>query len=259
MMNYGRLLFMRFLTTSLVCLFLVGTVIGANIPQKCPKVIRIGVIDSGFGKMGMFPDTRLCRYGHRDFTGNVSFGGFDTVTPVPIDNIGHGTNIAGLIDQEARKGGDSYCLVIIKYLHDKKKAYFMQDALKYAKNLRLDIVNISAGGYGIVDEEYNQIEGLLNQGTLITAAAGNDSRHLSPFNHPDKNHYPASYDPRIMVVGNGTDKNYRAPSSNYGPIVKFWEDGRNKTALGITQSGTSQATAIFTGKLVANKLRSCDN
>jgi hypothetical protein len=50
--------------------------------------------------------------------------------------------------------------------------------------------------------------------------------------------------------------NLNAKSSNYGPRVRFWEDGNNITAGGYTMSGTSQATALFTGNMVKKVLES---
>jgi len=253
---------MRITTLILTLCFLTGTVLGAKLYRpsiKPKKVITIGVIDSGFGVPGMTSDVNLCKYGHKNFTESNSFHGFGTATPVPLDTIGHGTNIVGLIDEEAKKGGSNFCIVVIKYFHDHRKSYFMTDALKYARDIKLDVVNISAGGYGQIAEEHLYVEQMINQGTVIVAAAGNEGRYLGPLTPSSRRYYPASYDDRIIVVGNGNSENDRSVYSNWGPFVKFWENGMDRTALGITLSGTSQSTAVFTGKFVAKMLRRYDN
>lgn len=64
-------------------------------------------------------------------------------------------------------------------------------------------------------------------------------------------YYPAMYDDRIVVVGNGTSQNSRVPSSNWGTYVDSWFDGMNKSGeYGSKMGGTSQATAIQTGIII---------
>src|SRR5271165_7096274 len=57
--------------------------------------IRIAVIDTGYGYQGKGSKAHLCKYGHRDFTGDDEYNHKNlTADPVPKDTVhGHGTNI----------------------------------------------------------------------------------------------------------------------------------------------------------------------
>lgn len=65
------------------------------------------------------------------------------------------------------------------------------------------------------------------------------------------------YDKRIVVVGNKDSFGTRIKSSNYGKLVNRWEIGENQEAYGITLTGTSQATAVATGKLIGENKNKC--
>ena len=75
-----------------------------------------------------------------------------------------------------------------------------------------------------------------------------------------KPYYPAMHDLRIYVVGNITKDNTIVTSSNRGKGVNSWEVGYQVLSRLPGQSygyltGTSQATAIKTGKLVREMLK----
>jgi hypothetical protein len=53
------------------------------------------------------------------------------------------------------------------------------------------------------------------------------------------------------VVGNVDRSGKIANNSNYGKSITRWEIGVNVKAYGLIMSGTSQATATATGKIVA--------
>lgn len=229
---------------------LIWPLVGA--PGSCrAKPIRIGIIDTGFGYRDHGSPKHLCRTGHQDFsTERVSHLVGNILVPDDIDN--HGTNIAGLIDANASKGSTPYCFVILKYYSSKQTGYqnLMAgiNALRHANKLKLDVLNYSGGGPVRDDEEYLEIKKFLDRGGLVFAAAGNDSAFLDGVVNA---YYPAMYDRRIFVVGNLDSKGQRVESSNYGPFVNTWENGTDQTGYGITLSGTSQATAVTTGKKIA--------
>lgn len=203
---------------------------------------KIAVIDTGFdfsGKWSIQP--KICATGHKDFTG---YG---------IQDVhGHGTHIAGLI---AKYAGDAdYCLVIIKFFHnslvktDTVKASI--DAINHAIDQNVDVLNLSMGGASFIAEEYNAVKRALDAHILIVAAAGNEGSDLSK-----QTYYPALYDDRIIVVGAVDSKAERVPSSNYGSGVDVVEQGQAILSTVPHNSysrmtGTSQATAIHTGKTV---------
>ena len=130
----------------------------------------------------------------------------------------------------------------------------MVAALRYAINIKVDFINISGGGSGFHEDERKLISSALHRGITIVVAAGNDKCQLGK---GSCEYFPAMYDRRIIVVGNGRTEKDRAPSSNWGSVVDFWIDGTEKKGeYGKPMSGTSQATAIQTGKLVRKHVQS---
>lgn len=203
--------------------------------------VKIAVIDTGFGPIN--GPTKLCSSGHRDFTTSNSI-----LDEVPSK---HGTNIASLIEREA--GSGDYCLVILKVYNKGIKgiakfnldAYY--EALKYAINtLKPNVINLSISGKGRLEFETQLITKLLNMGTVIVVAAGNEK---IDFDKEGCIVYPACIDPRIYVVAN-----LKGTGTNYGAQVDSYENGIEQTAGGTTLTGSSQAAAVFTGKAVKKGL-----
>lgn len=228
--------------------------------EQCIKdhVIKIGVIDTGMGYDGKGETAHLCKFGHKDFTGqNFMAPGFDTTSSIPMDFISHGTNIVGLIEKYAAPSEVKYCIVILKFYNGEetsgdKNLLNEVEAIKYATNLKLDYLNISVSGQTYSQLEAEAMKSYLDAGGRVIAAAGNESVNINI-----KPSYPAMSDPRVIVIGNKADGGERADSSNYGKRVNFWEHGVQQEAYGITLTGTSQATAIFTGKTIAKLKDPC--
>lgn len=229
--------------------------------RNCGKTpIKIAVIDTGFGFNDVGHEARLCQYGHKDFTIDRQFTkNYATHTPVPLDVHGHGTNIAGIIDGYAKKNHINYCIVVIKYYSENQSGdrnlAASINAFTYAANLKVDYVNYSGGGPTVNVLERFEVRRILNYGGKFIAAAGNENADL---NKSENAYYPAMYDKRIIVVGNTDKDGVRSKSSNYGNVVKRWEVGEQVTAYGITMTGTSQATAVATGKIVSESDNKCD-
>jgi major intracellular serine protease len=226
-------------------------VLACPLKQAWARTLTVAVIDTGIDP-GV---PHQCKMGNKSFVGNPK----DT-----SDKHGHGSHIAGLINQNA--GGKGYCLVALKFYSDNNSGSINLRneiaALRYAINIRVDFINISGGGPQSNPEEQYLIKKALDKGIKVIVAAGNESDDLGMF----CNYFPACYDPRLVVVGNlritewESNKTERAPSSNYGPYVNRWEVGTDlrsslpggKTGL---MSGTSQATAVTTGKLIRQALK----
>lgn len=191
-------------------------------------MIKIAVVDTGLD----FHNTniKICDNGHADFTGN----GMNDVN-------GHGSNVSAIIDEYA--GDTKHCQIIIKY-YNKDKSYDFVAALKYAIKLKPDIINVSSTGTDPSPEERAIINKALSKHIIIIAAAGNEGKNLDI----NCNFYPVCYK-GVIGVGNLINPFRRNPSSNYGKFL-VWEIGTNITAGGKTLSGTSQSTAVLTGKLV---------
>jgi len=197
--------------------------------QSYAKQIRVAVIDSGISSKYM-NHPKLCKSGHKSLVPN------ETIK----DNSGHGTNVAGLIVKNA--GSANYCLIIIKFYsrHYEYNLLSYIKAIRYAHSIKPDIINLSAGGAEPMSIEKFYIKSILNKGIKFIAAAGNEGKNL------DKGctYFPACYDKRIWVV---SAKDFKA--ANQGKIVDVHINGREKSAFGQVRTGTSQSTAIFTGKV----------
>lgn len=226
---------------------------GRGGPRKActGKPTVIAVIDTGYGvKLSQAElDAHLCKFGHKDYTNGPTTDEYDTKVPVPLDTHGHGTHIAGIIDAFARRGNINYCLVILKYYdkeatgEDNLKATI--NAIKHATALHADFINYSGGGILTSQEEKVAVKNYIDQGGIFVAAAGNEGVNIDYFHF-----YPAQDDPRVIVVGMGESAEKKDPMSDYGKRVNRWEPGRNIRVYDMYMSGTSQSTAVATGKLV---------
>lgn len=201
-------------------------------------MVTIAVVDSGLDPRYK---VKLCPSGHWDYNDGPT-------DQAPYDTQGHGTNVAGIIDSYAKLYGNNYCLMILRYYHPLNSG--MQNlnnivgAFEYLTNTKPDIVNISGGGLVAYKKERDAIKRILDQGSVIVAAAGNDGEKMTAKNR----YYPALYDTRIIVVGNKTILGNRHPTSNWGTQVDVWEVGVNVYGGGMTMTGTSQAAAVHSGK-----------
>lgn len=224
---------------------------------KCNSKIIVAIIDTGFGFAGRGRDAKLCQIGHRDFTGENTFTyNYNTKDPIPSDNVGHGTNIVGIIENYAGQTNVNYCIVILKAFGNRVDTLRSTiDAINYATSIGVKYINYSAGGYGPSLEERISVLSFLDHGGTLVAAAGNEGLDLD---FPFRRHYPSSYDPRVISVGMLNRDGTVARCSNYGKSVKRWEIGEYVVGFGIELSGTSQSTAVATGKILSGDKNKCD-
>jgi subtilisin family serine protease len=199
------------------------------------KPIKIAVMDSGINSYYKFLHEKTCEF--ENFTNSVE------------DDLKHGTNVTGLIFNELKDAKIDYCFVVIKIFPTNDAAESIYKALEFVSNSKdIDYLNLSLGGYGNLIREGKLLEKIANNGVKIIAAAGNNSHNLDE----SCNFFPACYDKvtGIYIIGNGFSLDNRSKTSNYGSRVTAWVDGQQKCFYDICMSGTSQATAIFTGQLV---------
>jgi len=208
------------------------------------KTLKIAIIDSG-----IYPEyvktLPLCPDGHKSFVDG----------PWNQDSgAGHGTNVASLITMFAGKNLN-YCLVIYKVFNIHKNdglgSFPSIQAVQAAIKEDVAIINYSGGGEDFSSAEMHIWKEALNKGIVVIVAAGNMKQNLDE----NCNYYPACY--QVLnkvrffgVVGSLDSNGKRAASSNYGKIVTLWEKGMHIEGGGIIKSGTSQATATVTGKLI---------
>lgn len=214
--------------------------------------IKIAVVDTGFGYNFHGKGAKLCNTGHKDFSGVNAFTepNFSSVR-VPLDIQGHGTNIVGIIESYVRKAHVNYCIVILKFesgYTSYNGLHATVEAFKYATKFKFPYINYSAGGSMPSGDERKAVKDYLDHGGTMIVAAGNSGVNLDDKGNGE---YPAQYDKRIIVVGNLLSNGKKAPLSNYGSCVNRWEVGMNVEGYGVVMSGTSQATATATGKIVS--------
>lgn len=209
------------------------------------KTIKVAILDTGIGYTLESSKAILCKRGHKDFTDEQQFTTkYDTIDKVPRDNNGHGTNIAGIITRFANK---PYCLVIIKIYSAKGISDYKAsaNAINYARSIKANIINYSGGGEAELYEETKAVKDFINSGGTFVAAAGNESKDLAktPF-------YPGCSDSRVIVVGNINKFGQKSFSSNFGKRINRWELGERIEGFGVFSTGTSQSTAVATGKKI---------
>lgn len=215
--------------------------------------IKVAVIDTGLDLSDPRFTKYLCESGHMSFVRNESV----------TDTEGHGTHIAGLIKQYAGESG-GYCLLILKYYSvsqsGRENAYKETLAIQWAISHGASFVNISGGGPDRIEEECTSIR--MAPDVMFVLAAGNEGLNLD---ETGNKYYPAMCgSSNISIVGAkkseyGQVSTLRAGFSNHGTRVTAWELGEDvystlpNGGFG-TLRGTSQATAIHTGRLVKHSL-----
>lgn len=221
------------------------------------------------------------------------------------DNHGHGTHIAGIIagkynqDFQASGVAPNVKILPLKYYCDSNevnKDVFLKEkktkcditknlessteALKYAINQKVRIINYSGGGPEYSKEEFEVLKEAEKQGILVIAAAGNDRREIKEKDEVPANrkvnqagktlsweelkeakvkseeykYYPCSYKLKnVICVGASTQYRMLASFSNWGEnFVDVFAPGEQIKSLGLYEdyaymNGSSQATAFVSG------------
>lgn len=177
-----------------------------------------------------------------------------------IDNDGHGTHVAGIIQKEfkhKKPGRGDLSLMVLKYFNPQASAKVNVintiKAIHYASRMKAQVINYSAGGAEPVLTELQAIEKARKLGILMVVAAGNEQEDTDVIRY-----YPASYRLDNMISVAAIEKG--------GGLTDFSNYGKNTVDLAAPGkliystlpnnkygflSGTSQATAFVTGHLAA--------
>lgn len=204
---------------------------------------KIAIIDTGIDLNKAAPF--LCNGVHYDLT-KEGIG----------DTFNHGTNIAGIIAK--KMDVNKQCLLIVKYYSNITPGLnFLRTLIAYKLLLKENVsfINYSTSGWGsnILEDMHQEkllLQEIVNNKIYFTTAAGNNETELSKSNC---NYFPACYNfntKYFRVVGNGKSQKERQSMSNYGEIVTDWKNGKNVEGFGISQTGTSQSTAVLTSELI---------
>ena len=200
-------------------------------PKSLPQVkqLKVAVIDTGLDLEDKRFKDILCKEGHVDF----SHTGIK-------DTNGHGTHVTGLIKRYSNL--KNYCVVILKYSNIDN---YLQ-AIQYSSKNDFDIVNISTSGNSYIPEERQFIR---ESKAIYVIAAGNNRDNFN-------RHFPGAfyYFSNVYTIGSIDNSGHVSKTSNYGEGLN-WEVGEKVSSDSLiggetVMSGTSQATAIFTGKLI---------
>jgi len=199
------------------------------------------VLDTGVD----FKDSKitpyLCVNGHRDYTEEGLY-----------DYNGHGTNVAWQIIKRFNK--KKYCILAVKYYS--RGGMFLSSNLKnelkgldYALELKAALINFSGGGESYSKDEDFAITKALRSNIKVAVAAGNSNSNLNE----KCNFFPACLKPNknLHVVGSVDKGGKKMQHSNYGSAVTNWALGDSvEDQNGKPLTGTSQATAVFSGLLL---------
>lgn len=169
----------------------------------------------------------------------------------PEDMHGHGTHIAGIIKSVM----PDVLILPLKYYNpgasDNDNLKSTVEAIEFAIEQNVDIINYSSGGPGASIEELRALKKAEEKGILVVAAAGNRSSDIDDMKNA---YYPASYGlANIITVINHDSDGRLGPSSNFGknkadisaPGTRIRSSLPGGRAGYLT--GTSQATAFVSG------------
>ena len=177
----------------------------------------------------------------------------------PVDDVGHGTHVAGTIGAAANNGQPmvgvawQVRLMACKFISDESDG-LTSDAIEcvnYAVARGARILNCSWGGDGYSRSLYDTLAAARSAGALVVASAGNDGidNDFSP-------HYPSSYDlDNIISVAAINRQGGLAGFSNYGvtsvdlaaPGDSIYSTDNVSDTSYRTASGTSMAAPHVSG------------
>jgi len=177
------------------------------------------------------------------------------------DYYGHGTHVAATIAGKLKCGIAPESKILPVKVLDSNGILWMEqwliDALNYIyqwrgiNGERVDIVNMSLGGFGFKGDKLDKLRGAVQKlnsiGISVVTSAGNNGRETSGY-------YPAALE-EVICVGAVDIEKKRAYFSNVGEMVDLCQIGVNvlsakaSTQDYIYMSGTSMSTPIVSGIL----------
>jgi len=182
-----------------------------NITTGSTTVV-VGVIDTGID--GSHPDLEDVV----DQSLSHSYLGGNDNPLVDVD--GHGTHIAGIIGAQGNDGDGvtGVCwnvkLVSLKVTNDSDdfNLRHVVDAINYANDIGIDILNYSGGGNDYTSLAQLREAAIRNFTGLFVCSAGNKN-----LNNDTNPHYPSNHDlPNLISVGASNNNDEKKNDSNYG-------------------------------------------
>lgn len=220
---------------------------------KKKKDVIIAVIDTGidpthpFIKKNIYiPDgsSSLTNFG-------VDFSKGAKSKTRPFDEHGHGTHISGIVKNIFK----DVKILSLKYYNPRasgeENLASTIEALRFAVDNNVDIINYSGGGPEASHEEYLLLMKARAKGILVVAASGNEESNIDSKNSA---YYPASYGLDNIITVTAHDVSLTIlPSSNFGKLSVDVSAPGDKIRSSLPYgrmgnlTGTSQATAFVTG------------
>lgn len=193
---------------------------------------------------------------HNGLVDDVRGWNFQANTADPMDDLGHGTHVAGTI--AAAANGTGICgvawharIMPVKFMSSTGVGYTSDaiNAIDYASRMGAKVANNSWGGSGFSQSLSDTIQTAGTRGMVCIASAGNDAKNIDT--DPQ---YPAAYVlPNLISVASCEPDGTLSYFSNYGAasvslvapgdgIVSLWPGSGYATL-----SGTSMASPHVSG------------
>jgi subtilisin family serine protease len=167
-----------------------------------------------------------------DFTDRVGFpfdssgGDYLNWDNNPNDENGHGTYIAGIAAAETNNitgiAGTAPNIKILNCRAFDPGGYGEEDdvaaAILYAVQMGVKVINMSFGDNSFSLVLRDVIQYAYSKNIVLVGSAGNSNSNAP--------HYPSGYS-EVICVGNSTEEDYRASSSNYGSTLDLMAPGTN--------------------------------
>lgn len=206
------------------------------------SAVKVGILDSGIAD-------------HPDLEGKVTLG-YDMINGDQVtndDNVGHGTNVAGIIASSVVGINQDVQLVPFQVtVNNTVTSSTLAVAIVMASMQNIEILNYSAGHIGSIDTILTAALGIYKG--LFVCSAGNES------NDNDTNqHFPSNFSlgqdfsDRVISVGALSKNGTKTEKSNYGSTtVSVFAPGENIYTTGTNEDyvitgGTSMASAYVSG------------
>ena len=212
--------------------------------------VKIAILDSGYTS---HPDLDKNIIGGRNFT--TEDGGNPNIYN---DYNGHSTHVAGIIASNNKIMGvaPNAKLLILKVL-DKTgngNCQGLYDAINYAIEQKVDIINMSLGISINVNEIHTMLKRAVDNNICVVCACGNEGDGKA---FTDEYSYPAGYNEAISV-GAIDNARVNAVFTNSNKEVDLVAHGVNVVSTHLnygycSMSGTSQATPHVAGALALLK------
>jgi len=202
--------------------------------------VKVAILDTGID------------FNHSDLKSGVIKVQDITTDRNPLDRVGHGTHVAGIIGARGKMTGVAPdCeLYSIKVLNDQGSGTdeWLYQGILSAIDLKVNIINMSLGSTIYNPRVESAIKKAYDQGIILIAAAGNDG-YVG--NGVDTIGYPAKFD-EVIAVGAIDPNGNRASFSSVGKELDICTFGTNITStwpnnLYVKLSGTSMACPFITG------------